>query len=236
MNIASNTGEPEQKKIRVVEIIGPAGAGKTTLFNALSNYPEHIQLSSFPNVRRVADAPFFIKYGLQIIPSLLKLSRSNSRQLTWTEFAWLAILKGWPSVLQRKGRKRSQVIVLDQGPVYLLTVLREFGPDSLNSEDAELLWQDLYRRWAATLDLIVSLDAEDKFLMERIHTRDKEHVVKHETVAIVSKFLGRYRRGFDYVLSMLKTETNSLRVLTFDTSIQRPEEIVHRLLVEFSLS
>ena len=56
----------------MVEIVGPAGAGKTTLYQALDRHPEFIRLENFPDVRKVADAPFFILNGLQLIPSLLR--------------------------------------------------------------------------------------------------------------------------------------------------------------------
>jgi hypothetical protein len=220
---------------RVVEIIGPAGAGKTTLFKALSDYPDQIRLSDFPNVRRVTDAPFFIRYGLQLIPSLFRLYRRTSRQMSRREFAWMSILKGWPFVLQRAIKKNSQVIVLDQGPVYLLAEMREFGPEYLKSEDAEKFWRELYCQWAATLDMIVWLDAADIYLLERIRTRDDDHVVKNEAAPIVFEFLERYRRAYDYVLSKLESCTGGPRVLRFNTRTYTPGEIVDCLLAEFGI-
>jgi hypothetical protein len=235
MNNASNVGERKRKTPRVVEIIGPAGAGKTTLFTALRNYPEKILLSDFPDVRRVADSPFFVRYGLQLFPSLYHLSRKTSRPLSRREFAWMSIIKGWPFVLQKDLQKNHKIIVLDQGPVYLLAEMREFGPAYLLHEDARNFWQEIYCRWAATLDLIVWLDAEDIYLLERIQMRAKEHVVKHEPTPVVYDFLARYRRAYDYVVSELKNCPNGPQVLRFDTSIQRTAEIVSDLLTELEL-
>jgi len=234
MNNASDVSERRQKIPRIVEIIGPAGAGKTTLYKALSDYPEQIRLSNFPNVRRVADAPFFIQYGLQLLPDLFRLYRRTSRQLSRREFAWMSILNGWPFVLQRDVNRKPQLIVLDQGPVYLLAEMREFGPEYLKSDAAENLWQEFYCRWAATLDMIVWLDAEDFYLLERIRTRDQDLVVKNESAETIYEFLARYRRAYDYTLSMLETNTSGPRVLRFDTSKQQTEEIVNQLLTEFS--
>jgi deoxyadenosine/deoxycytidine kinase len=129
-------------------------------------------------------------------------------------------------------KKTTKVIVLDQGPVYLLAEMREFGPEYLQREEARKLWQDIYCRWAATLDLIVWLDAADINLMERIRNRDQEHIVKNETAATVFEFLARYRNAYDYVLYMLKAITPGLRVLRFDTSVRNPREIVDSLSAE----
>jgi shikimate kinase len=225
-----------QEKPQVVEIIGPAGAGKTTIFSALSKYPEAVRLGDFPDVRRVTDAPFFIKYGFQLIPSLFHLFRHSNRKLSRREFAWMIILTGWPFILQRDIKKSPQVIVLDQGPVYLLAEMREFGPEILKGEGAAKFWKKIYRRWAATLDMVVWLDAEDNCLMERIRIRNKEHMIKDEPSAIVIDFLDRYRRAFDHVLSRLEANTSGPRVLRIDTGKQQPGDVVNRILVEFGSS
>ena len=224
--------ENRQKTPRIVEIIGPAGAGKTTLYKSLGQYPDQIRLSGFPDVRKKADALFFIRYGLQLIPDLLRISRRNSRLLNRREFAWLSILKGWPAVLQGKWRNKSHVIVLDQGPVYLMAEMKEFGPEYLNREDAEKFWHEIHCRWAATLDTIVCLDAADMHLLERIQTRAKGHIVKNEPESLVYEFLGRYRRTYDNLVSTLENCPGGPRVLRFDTKQFQPGEIAKRLLIE----
>jgi hypothetical protein len=223
------------KKIpRVVEIIGPAGAGKTSLYHALDKYEDRIWLSDFPDVRKLTNAPFFVRYGLQLVPTILRLHQRSSRQLSRREFAWMSILNGWPYVLQRDVKKSNKVIVLDQGPVYLLAEMREFGPEYLKSQDAEKFWQELFCRWADTLDMIVWLDTTDINLVERIRTRDQEHVVKNSSASIVFEFLARYRMAFEDVLSRLEANKSGPRVLRYDTSKLPSNEIAAALLAEFS--
>jgi hypothetical protein len=217
---------------RIVEIIGPAGAGKTTLCHVLRYCNGHIHLSNFPDVRKIAYAPFFIWNGLQISPALLGLSQRNSRKLTRREFAWLSILNGWPDVLQRE-LKNNRVIILDQGPVYLLTETSEFGPEYLRRQKAESFWRGLYTRWAGMLDMIVWLDAVDTDLLKRIRGRDKEHVVKNESVETTFKFLARYRKAYERTISNLSANHHGLKVFRFDTSQQSPDEIARKLLFEF---
>jgi hypothetical protein len=236
MSYISNAGEQKQKKPRVVEIIGVAGAGKTTLSKALRGHPELFRLCYFPQINRIADAPFFIQYGLRLLPSLFRLYRRPSRRLSTREFAWLTILYGWPFILQKDIKNAQQVMVMDQGPVYLLAEIREFGPEYLKSEVAEKFWQEIYCSWAATLDLIVWLDTEDAYLMERIQTRAKGHIVKHKQTPIVFDFLDRFRKAYEIVVFTLGECTNGPRILRYDTSEFRPEDIVTRLLAELGQS
>ena len=134
MNNSSVSTGSRQGGTRVVEIVGPAGAGKTTLSHGLDCFDKSIRLENFPDVRKVADAPFFISNGVKLIPSLLRLYRSDSRHLTRREFAWMSILVGWSSLLRKEARDGNKVIILDQGPVYLLTEMRLFGPEYLRQK------------------------------------------------------------------------------------------------------
>ena len=217
---------------RIVEIVGPAGAGKTTLFHALGDCNGSIKRGNFPDVRKITAAPFFIWNGLRILPYLLGLSRQAGRKPTRREFAWLSILYGWPDILQKE-LKNNKIIILDQGPVYLLAETREFGPEYLRKQKAEKLWRNLYSRWAQTLDLIVWLDATDIDLLNRIRSRDKQHVVKNESVETTFEFLVSYRKAYERTISILSTKHPGLKILRFDTSRKSLEEIASRILCEF---
>jgi deoxyadenosine/deoxycytidine kinase len=225
--------EGNLKKFRIVEIIGPAGAGKTTLCNELSRYREHIRLSNFPDVRKVANFPFFFTYGARLIPPLINISAGSGRRLNRREFAWLTILSGWPTVLQKELKKNDSVIILDQGPVYLLSDISEFGPESLRRKKAKKLWRGLYSRWADMLDMIVWLDTADTDLIKRIRSRDKEHVGKYEPIETTLEFLACYRNAYDRTISSLLVDCPGLKILRFDTNQKSPEEIAWRLLLEF---
>ncbi len=223
-------------KPRVVEIIGLAGAGKTTLYKALGSYPELFRLSRFPNVNKIANAPFLLRYGLPLLPNLFRLYRRDSRQLGPREFAWMTILTGWPNILIRDVNRTHQMIVLDQGPVYLLAEFKEFGPEYLQAERAEEFWQKVYCRWAGTLDMIVWLDADNAYLMDRIQTRAKGHMVKNESTPVVTDFLTRYRKAYDYVVSRLGACSGGPKILRIDTGMRQPQETADYLLAALGLS
>lgn len=222
-----------QKKARVVEIIGPAGAGKTSLYVSLGEYPGQILLSNFPDVHKITAAPFFVRYGVQLLPSLARYSQPGSRPFSRREFAWMSIMVGWPTLLQKQVRTCPQVIVLDQGPVYLLAEMREFGPDFIRAPQAGKFWQEVFTRWARTLDMIVWLDAEDAVLLDRIRTREQDLLVKAETDEKMIEYLNCYRRIFETTVSSLLVHNPRLQVLRFDTgkfrTIPLRDEILARL-------
>jgi len=218
-------------KTMVVEIVGPAGAGKTTLYQALER-TESVRLENFPDVHKVADAPFFILHGLRLIPSLLRSYRFNSRPLTRREFAWMTILNGWSALLRKQSNFDDKIIILDQGPVYLLTEMRLFGPEYLMQKATERLWQDLYSSWAATLDMIVWLDAADDILLDRIRTRQQELIVKSQPAKVVHEYLNRYRTEYKFILSVLTARNPSLKVFQVDTGRQQTQNIVNQFLSE----
>jgi adenylate kinase family enzyme len=232
MNGASNNNGSRPGKGRVIEIVGPAGAGKTTLYQALSRYPESIRLENFPDVRKAADAPFFILNGLRLMPSLLRLYRLDSRQLTRREFAWMTILGGWAALLRKESNHGNKALILDQGPIYLLTEMRLFGPEYLRQKAAERIWQDLYGRWKSTLHMVVWLDASDQILLDRIRNRRQEHIVKTQPATVVYEFLDRYRAEYELILSALTAHETGLKVLRFDTGQQSPKAIKNQFLSE----
>jgi len=204
--------------LRVVEIVGPAGAGKSTLYQALRGR-NNLRLDNFPDVRRLANLPFFLWNGVWVIGSLRGLGGLSRREL-----AWMSILRGWPALLRKTG---SRVTVLDQGPVYLLTELHEFGPASLRTSAADALWRDLSARWSQTLNLIVWLDADDADLLERIRTREKAHIVKNASAEETLSFLNRYRAAYERVMADLRVP-----VLRFDSSCMTTTQIAENLLRE----
>jgi len=147
----------------------------------------------------------------------------------------MAILKGWDHVLGRGVSNHGTVIVLDQGPVFLLAQLHCFGPESLRSQSAEKWWNGTYKQWADILDIVVWLDTSDSILMERIRTRGKGHLVKGRSEAEVFEFLARYRVAYEQVISVLKANASGPKVLRFDTAQEPLDEIVSRVVVACGL-
>jgi deoxyadenosine/deoxycytidine kinase len=235
-------GEPiiqsnrNQSRVRIVEIVGPAGAGKTTVLRMLDRHVERVQLGRLPDVNKKGDAFFFVCHWAGLIPFLIRSCYRKGGRLNRRELAWLAILRGWPRRLQREKRKNEKVIVLDQGPIYLLAETKELGPKCLKGQRAERFWEKVYKRWGAMLDLVICLDAKNACLQERIQARTKGHVVKNEPWPKVFKFLDSYRAAYHHILKRLEADGGGPRIIKFDTSQEQPEDIAVRLSFELGLN
>lgn len=219
----------------VMEIVGPAGAGKTTIARELVRTSKTVFLASHPSVRSPCDAPYFVSHSVRLVPVFLRLPRKRGRSLSRREIAWLAILSGWYRMLQREKPRRCGVILLDQGPVFLLAELHRMGPGVLRDPRLDEWWQRVYCGWATTLDTIVWVDADNADLIERIRNRRKSHLMKERPEAETVEFLERYRAAYEQVISSLTANSPFPRVLRFDTTRERSDEIVDRLLLEYGL-
>jgi hypothetical protein len=230
--LADNTivGRPP----RIVEIVGPAGTGKTELSRVLGRRSKRIVIGAPPDVRSVVALPFFIRNGLLLMPTILRLYQNNSRWPTRREIAWMIELRGWHRVLGQGVSNEGAVIVLDQGPVFLLSWLYEFGPESLKSQRSEKWWDSMIKQWAATLDMVIWLDAPNTVLVERINARNKAHRVKGRSEQETYRFLARWRTSFEQIVAKL-TANCGLRVLRFDTEQESLDQIVDKVLATFGL-
>lgn len=228
--------EQQTRGPQVMEVIGPAGAGKSTVCQALAAANESIHLRNFPDVRNLTNAPFFLRYGLQTAMSFGRLPARESRRPNRQEIAWLSILHGWPKLLQSQDKSNCRVCVLDQGPIYLLSELRESGPTYLKRQSADKAWQRLYAGWASVLDTVIYLDAPDAVLAERIRARGKAHIMKEEADDMVFKFIHGFRSSYECVLSALRVYNTALRILTFDTSRATSDEIADTVVNVFGLA
>lgn len=217
------------KRPLIVEIAGLAGAGKTTLAKALSQTHENILISPVPRLRKTRDVPLFISQAWLLLPIFLRQG-PGSRWLTWREIKMMLHLNGWKHILSRPAVRKEAVILLDHGPVYRLATLHEFGPAVTRSRRFRQ-WSDrMLNRWAATLDLVVWLDAPNPVLVERINNRDSRHIVKGKPEPEMNDFLTRYRTSYEQVISRLMARNHSPRLLRCETGQETPDQVINRVL------
>lgn len=217
-----------QKSLLIMELVGPAGAGKTTLSRALRHRSAVIQMGSEIELRKLKYASVFLRNTLSLLPIFLH-QLWYGQWFTWDEIKYLVYLKGWSEVLKQEAHAGDAAILLDHGPVFKLATLYEFGPEKLKAAGFETWWSNIFKQWAATLDIVVWLDAPDPVLEKRINSRDQRHLVKGKTEPEVVHFLARYRASYEKILAKLKTHGGPL-LLQFDTSRTSIEQVADEIL------
>ncbi len=209
----------------VVEILGVAGAGKSTLVRTLAQNDAGLINQDLPDVRDPRMAPFFFWNLLKLTPILVKMMGASERMVSRRELAWMAMVNGWDRLLARQRIRGHQAILLDQGPIYLITDLHILGPRILQSEKIQPWWDAVYQRWRSAMNLVIWLDADDGVLAERICTRPDEHQVKGYSNREIFDFLALYRHWYDRVMARLSADNPRLVVLKIDTSQRDVDDI-----------
>lgn len=206
-----------------LELVGPAGSGKTTLYRALAARSPAVA----PGV------PFgrwdHLRHGLPQAAKLLPAwAAARGRFFDEKELRSLGYVAGWAAALER-GAAADALAVFDHGPLFRIVRLRAFGPP-LVARDAFTRWSAAaVRRWARLLHTVVWLDAPDALLARRIDGRDERHRMKGEEAGETERFLGRYRAAYEALLAELRA-AGGPEPIRVDTSREAPEAIAERVL------
>ena len=217
-----------QKPLLIMELVGPAGAGKTTLSRVLTHRIPKIQIGSDIELRKTKYVPVILRNTISLLPVFLRQIR-HGRRFTWDEIKYLLYLEGWPGVLRQEAADGTSTVLLDHGPIFKLATLNEFGPENLKTDEFEIWWNRMFKQWASTLDMVIWLDAPDLVLDQRINSRGQRHSVKGKSESEVVHFLARYRTSYEEILAKLRT-AGGPRLLQFDTSRTSIEQVADEIL------
>jgi adenylate kinase family enzyme len=218
----------------VVELMGPAGVGKTTLSRALRRCHADIAPDIDTRLSKIDKLPFVISNTCSLLPTYLRRYR-DSRWFNRRETRSMAYLQAGLNLLKEVKPNGDRVIVLDHGPIYRLAFLREFGPEITKSQAYERWWVEQLKQWIAKIDVVVSLDAPNEVLLNRIRARDSWHTIKGASDREAYEILSRYRRAFERTIAEVLA-ARRLTLLRFDTSRQSTEEIVDTVSTAFASS
>jgi len=182
----------------IVELVGPAGAGKSTLAQGVSAVDSTVRggltLWGLPGARLVESA-------VALLPTILNVGIGRSR-LRWGELAQMIRLGALRRVVGQEARKH-RVIILDEGPVFVLSWLDVFV--KRNGERVPAAWRRrTVAEWATLLDVVVFIDASDLTLAHRIRARPKSHMVKDRLDSEIFGFSAGFRRAFERAIGELK--------------------------------
>lgn len=145
----------------------------------------------------------------------------------------MEMLNGWHQVLNQKAHQEDMIFVLDQGPVYMLTILTLFGPERIRPNNLKKWWDRAFHRWAETLDLVIWLDTSLPELVDRIRAREIWHGVKDKGDVAAYQYLESYRQAYESVIARLITCSDQLKVVRVDTGQSTLEETVKKSSLSF---
>lgn len=207
----------------LVEIVGVAGSGKSTLTRQLvETEGERFTRADFIH----SSTPSHMPYIARGIPRFAKAFVSGLRRgprPTWADFKLLAYVTEWDRFVRSNPRYSDRVVLFDQGPMYALVRLKAKGLSMSSTPAFEDWWRERFDAWAKLLTGVVWLDAADELLVDRIEERPQGHALKGASEADSRRFLGIYRTLFSDVLDELRLR--GVEVLQFDTAVCNPETI-----------
>lgn len=220
--------EPRRSRPLIVEIVGPAGAGKTALLRALGRDP---RVHAGVRIDRVRQFWEMVVHGTTILPIALALLNQGWQRL-WYGLLHFVRLRTLPrAIALAAAGAEAEVILLDEGPVFSLARLSVFQQANQSEGRLADAWHGELDRWSGLLDFVVWTDAPDAVLAERIRSRLKRHQIKGGSDAEVAVFLERYRQAYREILGSLTTG-NRVGMVHLDTTGLAVDVAAARLLAE----
>lgn len=226
-----------ERSPRIIEMVGLAGAGKTTLAKALCQISNRIYICEHPNFHKIEHIPFFAWNSLLMLPTFTRLyfTNFNEKWLTPVDLARMVIMNGWWRLLQRKKSNTNNINIVDNGPLMILAGLRIFGPDYIKNESMKKWWDFIIMQLANVIDAIIWLDATDTILLDRVHKRDKWHPIKEHTERDAIDFYTRYRSEYGELISIITTSAEPPRVIAFDTGELSVPDLIKKTLIALNI-
>ena len=210
-----------QVRLSLVELMGPAGAGKSTVFESLLARDQTLLIR--PTLRHKRYAAIVAMNMAGALATLVR-HRAIERDDPKEQVRVMMYIQALPSVLPELGSSGDTAIVFDQGPLFLLT-RHNFMDQRLS------VWRNrMVDTWAPLLDIVVFLDAPDDLLRERIDTREKWHALKGAKGASAIDVLRASRQVYERLLEAVAARPHGPAILRFDTSASSADEIAEAIL------
>ena len=208
---------------RIIELIGPAGVGKSEVAAQLARVPGVLCTS----VWRVPLTE--LAWGtVCTVPAAAMLIRRARAPLS-RELRHIARLRALLNFLDRDELSAYRYVVLDEGPIYTLAWLRVIGHPVFHDTRTNDWRHHISGLWAATIDEVVRLDAPDAVLAQRLRTRAKQHVMSQAPDRAITAFSMRYRTALNSGVGALQ-EHGRLGLRDFRTDHATAAEIAEQIL------
>jgi hypothetical protein len=205
--------DPAEGRAITVEVLGPPGAGKSSLVTSLCKYSGGVRPVSV--YCRPSNLLPWIRSGIALAPLLLR--RAWEKRSFEKSLVWMIRLEASRSILRRNGVRKAVMLIFDQGPAYTLTRLHDAATDAEPTSRFRRWWDNKLEVWADTVDLLIMLDSPDEVLINRIHGRAKRHALKADFKDQAYEILMKERTRYDAIVAELQIRAG-IRVLHYDTS------------------
>jgi hypothetical protein len=209
------------KRAKVVEIIGPAGSGKTSVARKLSAVSNSLVTS--------------ISWHDHVSSLFKVIFRRIIQIFTWVvgrvPVATIKEIIGLETELEimEKHKKRHVLpcrnLVLEIGPIFKIAKLLLEG----KVKDREMI-RSMCRKIAGIIDVLVWIDAPNDILELRINSREKQHIMKHRDGDSLREFLEDYRKAFSRVISECGGDFPVARFDSSKMTVNELSAVIMRLL------
>lgn len=205
----------------MIEVVGPAGAGKTSLVSALGRL--HPAWRVRPRPGRLAH----VLGGVARLPLYARLQR-GARRSVWKEMKRVVYLD---SLRREAGRWAGAggVVVFDEGPLYMMARLRQYGGSLVDHPALAAWWRGTLDWWAGALAMVVRLDAPDEELRRRVRARPRQHRLQQFTDDGADAFLQSYRSIYLDLLDELRRRAPAMVVLECRTDGKEKGAVVEQV-------
>ena len=200
----------------VIEIIGPAGAGKSALAKWLVDHVGTMAIVPRAHPRR--DLLVYLGAAVRLGPTAFEAIRLDPR-FAGAQLRHLLRLETLRTRLAATTTGDVTVALFDEGPLYSLARSRAFWPPRLTGGPVDDYLRRSLRGWVAEIDIAISLDAPNPVLAQRIDARAKHHRMRGHADDAVFAFLDRYRAAYASVLADA-ARVGTLATLEIDTAAQ----------------
>lgn len=179
------------KTVRVVEIIGPAGVGKTTVAKQIKEMSNSVQTSVSWHDSKRCLMKVMVKRSAKILRLLFqRVPAEVIKEVVGLEVD-LEIL------LTHKSRHvlPCREVLLEVGPVFKVSKLK------MDGNIQSIKWIDeIYGKIDRALDGLIWMDSSNEILKTRINLREKKHEIKNAASDEIYRFLNDYRKCFSEML------------------------------------